>query len=456
MSRMSHKIVPNLLAIALLSSLVACQSGEDVSSSPASSLAKQGQYALREKMETLKATHRFEMKLEYALNDGTKNYRRRYTFTYTDKAYALTHGDETYGYASHAGGIYTFSILNGTFDAGPVYNLNIDDIWDSRSGLRNYYDGLNPSVVGSDDTYVFALSDTYNLNACLQMSLLTPSTGLASILHEFSVTANQDGLIFYLDFGANGYIQETVTHIGEQGYVISALDQYESKGGLPRQADEELVALMAHLDGYNYESPMGSIAVSEDKTITVGTRYFTNSYVYEDYTDEYIAYAAEQGVVIKRGGYVSLSGGSAIKSGIYQFTVSEDSDGNPQILSKDLSLATGETSDMTKAYPYFNRFSYMSYLSSFYPTSSNPYTRGAGYVSTRTDLASEFQKQIFQNSKTTPTSFYLLPEGEGENLSIRFLLPQSDNTAYSLVVTKFGTVKIPFIESFQASIAQTK
>ena len=67
-----------------------------------------------------------------------------------------------------------------------------------------------------------------------------------------------------------------------------------------------------------------------------------------------------------------------------------------------------------------------------------------------------FQKQIFSDTKTKPTSFYLLPEGEGDDLSIRFLLPQNDDTAYSLAVNHFGKVKIPFIEEFQTSMPETK
>ena len=457
MSLTFHKVARNLYTLGLLSLLASCQTGSETTPSLFSSQTEAiGKYALQEKMETLKKTHRFEMKLEYALNDGTKNYRRRYTFTYTDNAYAMTHGEETYGYASYDGGMYTFSIVNGTFEAGPVYNLNIKDIWDNRSGIRNYYDGLNPSAVGNGDSFLFSLNDTYNLNACLQMSLLTPTTGLTSILHEFSVKANEEGLVFYLDFGANGYIQETVTHIGEEGYIIPALNQYEKIGGLPRQADPALVTLMAHLNTYNYESLMGSIVIGEDRTISVGTRYFTDQYVYEDYTDEYIAYIAEKGETIQRRGYLSLPGGAAIKSGIYQFVVSEDESGSLKIMSKDLTLVTNQTSDMKQAFPYFNRFTYMQYLSSFYPVASNPYTKGTGYVSSRSDLALEFQKQIFSDTKTKPTSFYLLPEGEGDDLSIRFLLPQNDDTAYSLTVTHFGKVKIPFIEEFQASMSETK
>lgn len=133
MSLTFHKVARNLYTLGLLSLLASCQTGSETTPSLFSSQTEAiGKYALQEKMETLKKTHRFEMKLEYALNDGTKNYRRRYTFTYTDNAYAMTHGEETYGYASYDGGMYTFSIVNGTFEAGPVYNLNIIEVFTKR------------------------------------------------------------------------------------------------------------------------------------------------------------------------------------------------------------------------------------------------------------------------------------------------------------------------------------
>ena len=219
---MSYKkylsLLPLLALISCSPSTSNATSSIDLDAS--SSANEEGKYNLKEKLETLKKANTFRLVLNYDLIDGTSNTGSTYIYTYANSFYAIEHNNEVTGISSGEDGIWTFGIKNNNFEAGPIYNVNIKSVYDKDNGIRNYFDGLNPNRVSSSDTFNFALTDSINLSAILNMASLTVSSGLMSLIQEAKVEANEDGLIFSLDFGVNGTIKETVTNIDDDNLTL--------------------------------------------------------------------------------------------------------------------------------------------------------------------------------------------------------------------------------------------
>lgn len=446
---MSYKKYLSLLP---LLALISCSpSSSNATSSidldASSSANEEGKYNLKEKLETLKKANTFRLVLNYDLIDGTSNTGSTYIYTYANSFYAIEHNNEVTGISSGEDGIWTFGIKNNNFEAGPIYNVNIKSVYDKDNGIRNYFDGLNPNRVSSSDTFNFALTDSINLSAILNMASLTVSSGLMSLIQEAKVEANEDGLIFSLDFGVNGTIKETVTNIDDDNLTLQEYEDYITNGGKPRQAEAPLLSLMDNFSSYNYSSSMGSLTV-KGKTIDVGTRYFSKQYIYEDYTDEYINYAKELGETVKRQGYIELNGNEYVSKGIYSFEIDTYDESNKPIF-KDSSLKDFYGEDkLIKQYPYFNSLTFNTYLASFYSTTNNPYSSNESYYCSRSDLSTEFGNYIF-GVKSAAKGMYIINEGTSQEPSISFIVDYG-NDGYMVNVNNFNKTNILFIEDYIA------
>lgn len=441
-----------LLFLPLLT-LVSCSSSNssentfDNSKDTSQSSIEEGKFNLKEKLETLKKAKTFQLVLNYDLIDGTENTGSAFTYTYANDFYAVEHNKVINGLSSGEDGIWSFSIDNDQFVAGPIYNLNIKSVYDKDYGIRNYFDGLNPNRVSTSDTFNYALTDTINLSAILSMANLTATTGLLSLIQDAKVEANEDGLIFSLDFGVNGTIVETVTNIDDNSLTLAKYDEYVKNGGKPRQAEESLVSLMNNFSSYNYSSSMGSVLVN-GKTIKVGTRYFSKHYVYEDYSDDYINLAKENGKTIHRQGYIELNGNEYVSKGVYGFEVDTYDENNEPIL-KDSNLTKnyGEKA-LTSQYPFFNSLTFNKYLSSFYSGYKDPFTGSDAYYCSRSDLSTEFGSYIF-GVNSTANGMYIVSEGTNAEPSVTFYVDYG-NDGYKVNVTNFNKTNVTFLENYIA------
>lgn len=437
---MSYK--RNIILLASLFTLASC--GPSTESSSSSSETK-GQYDLKGQLNKLKATKTLELTLQYDLKDGTNNRGNIYTYSYSPNFFALTKDEVTAGISNGEGGIWDFQIANNEFIAGPIRNLNIKSVWESET-IRNYFDGLNPSRVGESDVFTFSLSDSVNLGAILRMGGLSPTSGLLSIVQEAKVEAKENGLVFSVDFGVNGTIVETITHIDDASYSLPLYKKYLDEGGKPRQAEDSLVSLMGLFSSCNYSSSMGEIQNGDD-TIKVGTRYFTSTYVYEDYTDEYITYAKSRGSEVKRQGYIEIQDNENVANGIYSFEVNHyDGSNQPLLRDSDLTQAYANAK-LIDEYPFFQTLTFSKYLSSFYSGYQEPFYGKEAYRSTRSDLATEFSQYIF-GVKETANAMYIVDSGTKENPSVTFYTSYSNGQGYQVNVTGFGKTSISFLEEY--------
>ncbi len=439
-----------LLLLPLLTLISCSASTSEITSSNLdinSSASEEGKYNLKEKLEALKKAKTFRLVLNYDLIDGTSNTGSTYIYTYADSFYAIEHNNKVTGISSGEDGIWTFNIENNRFEAGPIYNVNIKSVYDKDNGIRNYFDGLNPSRVSNSDVFNFALTDSINLSAILNMASLTVSSGLMSLIQEAKVEANEDGLIFSIDFGVNGTIKETITNINDNNLTLQEYEDYITIGGKPRQAEASLLSLMNNFSSYNYSSSMGSLFIN-GKKIDVGTRYFSKQYIYEDYTDEYIDYAKELGETVKRQGYIELNGNEYVSKGIYSFEIDTYDENNKPIF-KDSSLKKYYGEDkLIRQYPYFNSLTFNTYLASFYSTTKNPYSSNESYYCSRSDLSTEFGKYIFGIS-TTAIGMYIVNEGTNLEPSISFIVDYG-NDGYMVNANNFNKTNITFIENYIA------
>ncbi len=440
---MSYK--RSIILLASLSLLASCGSNTSSSESSSPTSETKGQYNLKGKLNQLKATKTLELTLQYDLKDGTNNRGSVYTYTYTPNYYAISKDEVTAGISSGEDGIWSFQIANNEFTAGPITNIDLKTIW-GENAIRNYFDGLNSARVGEGDTFIYSLSDSANLGAILRMAGLAPSSGLFSIIQEAKVEAKNDSLVFSIDFGVNGVIVETVTHIDDASYSLPQYEDYIAKGGKPRQAEKSLVDLMNLFSSYNYSSSMGSFK-DGDKVIEVGTRYFTSKYVYEDYTDDYLEYASNKGKTIKRRGYIEITNNEYVQNGIYSFEINHyDASNKPQLNDSDLKQVEAN-GKLVEQFPYYQSLTYSKYLSSFYSGYKDPFKGEDAYYTNRSDLATEFAKNIFDDNATA-TGMYIVGSLEGDNPSVTFYVSYDNEQGYGVTATGFGKTSIEFLENY--------
>lgn len=441
---MSYK--RSIILLASFSLLASCGTNPSSSESIAPSSEIKGQYDLRGKLNQLKTAKTLQLTLQYDLKDGTNNRGSVYTYTYTPNYYAISKDGQTAGISNGEDGIWSFQIADNEFIAGPITNIDLKSIWEENA-IRNYYDGLNAARVGESDTHVYALSDSVNLGTILRMAGLAPSTGLFSIIQEAKVEANENGVVFSIDFGVNGTIVETVTHIDDASYSLPQYEDYIAKGGKPRQAEKGLIDLMALFSSYNYSSPMGSVK-DGDKLIEVGTRYFAPKYIYEDYTDDYLSYVLKSsGKELKRRGYIEIENNENVQNGIYSFEVNHyDASNKPELKDSDLTQ-TIANAKLVDRYPYYQSLTYSKYLSSFYSGYKEPFKGEDAYYSNRSDLATEFANSIF-GDKTSATGMYIVGSLESDNPSVTFYVSYSNGQGYEVSATDFTKTNIEFLESY--------
>ena len=109
-----------------------------------------------------------------------------------------------------------------------------------------------------------------------------------------------------MDFGVNGYITHTISKIDDTSLALPEIAKYKKDGGKAKAADQGLVKLVKNLETYNYSSDLGEF-VDNGKTYSKGRKYFTADYIYDDYSDEYLAYyKSTYNKELTRNGYLTF------------------------------------------------------------------------------------------------------------------------------------------------------
>ena len=404
---------------------------------------------LKDDLTKLKASKRYKLDIDFNLITGkdSKEYQETYIYLENDLLYSYKINEtiSTIGFTSSDEGIYSYSIIDNKIVPDAILNYDISNIYDESTGLKNYYNSISLKTISFKKTiYNFKLNDLANINAFLKASSLTPTTGLTNLITEFNVIDDNNTLTFNMNFGVNGYIKHTISQINDSNLSIPLINEYKNNGGKAKQALPELKALISNLDSFNYSSDLGKVTYN-NKTIKVGRKYFTSTYIYDDYTDEFINYYKEvNNKELVRGGYLSFnSNKNGIKKGVYSFTPKYDEKtNNPYLDSTCLSKQT-DNIDLTTVYPYFSRLLFYKYISSFDKASSSNNL----YMTTRQNIAYDFGKNILGIKSKIPDAMFILNNSKDGDINFDFLI-KYDQDVYTINASMFNQTKIDFIENY--------
>lgn len=407
---------------------------------------------LKDDLAKLKKSKNYKLDIDFNLKTSLNPefYKESYVYLGDTLQYTLIDSDKketTIGFTNDEDGIYSYSIQNGEVIPNATLSYDTKDIFDSSTGLKNFYNNINlKTITYKDLTYTFASNDLININAFLTASSLTPTTGLSGLIEEYKVTDDNGTLIFNMDFGVNGYITHTISKIDDTSLTLPEIAKYKKDGGKAKAADQNLVKLVKNLETYNYSSDLGEF-VDNGKTCSKGRKYFTQDYIYDDYSDEYLAYyKSTYNKELTRNGYLTFKKNKgSIQAGVYSFSPKYDESNKPYLDSSCLNRVS-ETTVLTDLYPYFSHLSFYKYISSFDRVGS---TSKNYFQTARTDLAYDFGKNILGVSNAKPLALGILDTSTSfDDIAFDFYVTYSSDTTYIVNVSKFNQTKIDFIESY--------
>lgn len=231
---------------------------------------------------------------------------------------------------------YDFGYVNTT--AGVMKYKLIDDVVSPICYLshvsKNYREVSAYSDLNSFDLDTIPTRKNDDGYAVIKQTLITKLAGMSnigtSVIYNTMKSLNgyvlgEDAFKFVFDCGITGKITLTFDSIGTEK-VDLAEDFVAIEGNEKITADSSITKAFDLINGDNFTRSLGTYG---DSKKTAGTVYYTSNYYVVDYTDDYLAYYAENKDEDDPEIY---SNGYYFKEGtVYSFNIKADESGNKTI-----------------------------------------------------------------------------------------------------------------------------
>ena len=257
------------------------------------------------------SVYKYEISVEGEIDYGGDSLASEvsYEYTYGDDAFyyrILVDGapfeGQDYGYVDTSKGVMKFvlddEIVKPLCYISMAANAKYRDISSSSLYLDLVADDMPRRKTGD----YFEITDQGMINVILGNTNLMTSNIYANLEEVRAYLEDSGALRIEIDCGLMGTITERYSEIGTA--TVPYIADYLTENGEDITVSEELTKMVDLVKSNNYVRDLGSGRTQDGTTINIGQRHYTENYVYDDYTDEYIAYAATQGVTITDGGSV--------------------------------------------------------------------------------------------------------------------------------------------------------
>lgn len=252
-------------------------------------------------------------------------------YYYQVKIDGAVYESQSYGFVNTSKGVMKFELDDEVVNPLCYYSL------DSKTTYMDLIANVGFNELDSGDMPrrltdgYFKITDQEAINTIIYHTNLSTSNIYANLV-DVKAYLTEETLSIVIDCGLMGTITETYSNVGSA--KVPYISEYLAENGEDLEVDEDLTRMLSLVNAGNYTMSMGSVVV-DGETINVGSTYYTENYFVNDYSDEYIAAAKEQGVdVVDNGQYYDASGKYA-----YSFNLTKGEDGVEQV---DLASVTKE------------------------------------------------------------------------------------------------------------------
>lgn len=260
-------------------------------------------------LEAATYTYTIDIDASVAMEDDTIVDGMSYTYQFGETAFYLETiaGDEvvtdttyTYGYVNTTKGVMKYQALDDVVT--PISYVSHSYISYKSVGVSDFQ-GMNENELAGvplRETGGYYNVTNYNLMSYLASATRTNLSGVASTVRTIRGYVLANGFEFVLDCGTMGTITLRWSDIGTT--VVPLIADYIAANG----ADIEIVTEVSTVaDLFKANNFTRGISYTADGSTSSdgGVAYYHNDYLYFDYTDAYIAYAAANGTTLVDGGY---------------------------------------------------------------------------------------------------------------------------------------------------------
>lgn len=421
-------------------------------------------YNLVEEMLTASTyTYTIDVDASVQLDDDSIVSGMSYTYQYGANAFYLQTiaGDEvitdttyTYGYVNTSKGVMKYQALDEVVT--PISYASHSYVSYKSLAISDFQNMTDTHLAGIPlrETGGYYNVTNYNLMSYLTSANRTNLSGVASSVRTIRGYVLDNGFEFVLDCGAMGEI--TLRWSNFNSTTVPYIDDYLTTYGEEVEVPSEVTEVANLFKANNFTR---SIYYSADGSTSsvAGTAYYHNDYLFYDYTDAYISYAAENSTTVVDTGYYihdnnlynfdlvdgevtnvtlveAVSEGATIQSysGLYPSTLSMFNDNIDMLEATSItvsgtSIPTYGTSGDDLPEETFNMYGYESSVSAIAYQTGFYYSKGA----------------------TTATSSVLIYVGYTTILA-------SSVSYIGSTYANFGAVSNTVIETYLASLTTTE
>ena len=292
-------------------------------------------------------TYTIDVDANVQLDDGTIVPNISYEYKYGETAYYLTtianntpYLAYSYGYTNTTKGVMKYRVVDEIVE--PICYASHDSTYYNELSLTDFRN-IDPATMPLREIGGYFSITNQEAIGRLTLSTMTNLSGVSSTVRSVrAYVLGEDSFEFVIDCGQYGTITQRFSDINST--EVNYIDEYLAENGEDVPLNSDAVRAQTLFATNNMVCSLGSV-----NNINVGYTYLTENYLLYDYTDEYIAYYAEQndGEVITDHGYFEFN--NSLYSFNYNSTTEMLSDITqvPDItLSEDLTFQ-----DVTGVYP---------------------------------------------------------------------------------------------------------
>lgn len=254
--------------------------------------------------------------------------------------------NESHGFGNCDDGVFTYEIIDDQIK-NPVLLRNYYENYQSMFITLSNLSGFSfPKTLSEDDFYTIENNPTLIQSFFLQVAQFESFTSeeIQSVLK--SSTKGDFEVISPSEFKVSLYFNDSdyayLTFRKNETKNDTRLEDYLEKN--PINKPDLLPAIQIIYDltrNHNYYRDLGTFTKKDGTKIPIGKCYYTEDYVYFDYSDEYIEENKDdEQFAVTRNGLIELH--DSEHDGVYNFEVKKE-DGNMNVLIKDKYVDEGRT-----------------------------------------------------------------------------------------------------------------
>lgn len=255
---------------------------------------------------------------------------------------------ESHGFANSNDGVYTFEVQDGKVRNAIFlrnYYQNYESMFITLNTLRSF---SFPKSLSEDDFYPIENNSTLIQSFFLQVAQFESFTNeeIQNVLRsnprgDFEVIS-PDEFKVNLYFNENDYAYLTFSRNESKNYP--GIAEYLKSQTISKPALLPAIEKIYQLaSSHNYYRDLGTFTLKDGTRIPIGKCYYTEKYVYFDFSDEYIkANEGDETFAVNRNGLIELH--DETHDGVYHFRANKE-DGQMKVAIEDKYIDEGRTYD---------------------------------------------------------------------------------------------------------------